>query len=649
MGFAFFYLSQMKIEQITGVNVKGRDFSHKLGPVTIISGDNFSGKTAILDAIRIGLLGYHSKLGKQGSKLWKLAGQTKMQMSVLLDFADGQRIFNEWNQKTDGTVSMTSGIPDNLNTPAILLDTNEYFNRTSTERIAFIFEKSDPATIGLDDGELRDKIASIEVIPAKVCQQVMPSILRIYDVGETHHKTMKTSVQSWLSTMVESLKSSKKLADQMRKKAADSLQSLKVTGGTAPKDVIIELRLKEAEFKGVSDQLKAIEAETERLTRLKSQISDLHAIAGLEEIPETTLNERIATLADSISKSALPGQTHEETIRLGQLRAKSSGLKEQMQKLQNTIECIEAETQKHLKAKVCPTCKSKGDSWKESLAEANRVRIGELKRDIETLGRELEEVIKEGMALKTVIETKEQSISARRREEALLAEQKGFLADAKAHNARIASAREQLRTISDAGSNVDVSKRDELLAQRNVLESAIACLNVQNTACKVHLANKSKSAIAEAEAIRYQVEAEICKQAIAKIVETQEAVIAKVFDTILHKARAFTDGILRAPLAYKNGDFGMETDEGWVSSDVFSGLEQSLSYLALSVALAQDAPVRIALFDELGILSNKFKKLVIQRMIDLVATGIIEQFVACDASPIEIQIIVNKAVTIIDV
>lgn len=618
----------MKIESISAVNVKGRDFSHKLGPVTVIYGDNFSGKTAILDAIRIGLLGYHSKLGKQGSKLWKLAGQTRMQMSVLLDFADGHRIFNEWNQKTDGTVSMTSDIPDGLNTPAILLDTNEYFNRTSAERIAFIFEKSDPATIGLADGELRDKIASIEVIPAKVCQQIMPNILSIYDTGETHHKIMKTSVQSWLSTLVESLKSSKKLADQMRKKAADSLQSLKVMGGTAPKDVSTELTAKEAGFKAVSEQLKAIESEIDRLQRLETQIFNLRGIAGLQEIPETTLNERIATLADSISKSAPPGQANEEAARLGQLRAKSSGLKEQMQKLQNTIECIEAETQKHLKAKVCPTCKSKGDSWKESLAEANRIRIGELKREIETLGKELEEVIKEGVALKASIETKEKAISARRREEALLAEQKTFLAEAKGRNARITSAKEQLKTISDAGSNVDVSKQKELSDKTGLLSKEISDLLHQNDAYKVHLANKAKSAVAEAEAIRYQVEAEICKQAIAKIVETQETVIAKVFNTILHKARAFTDGILRAPLAYKDGDFGMETDEGWVSSDVFSGSEEALSFIGLSIALAQEAPIKVVLMDEFARIHPKRRPAVLQRMKDAIGLGIIDQFIA---------------------
>jgi DNA repair exonuclease SbcCD ATPase subunit len=102
------------IKSITATNFKGRSFAHELAPINIVTGPNDSGKTAVADAIRVGLLGYLPSLGKTAGATFQLAKGTAM--GVRVDMNGGGVVSREWEMKK-GRVSSKgadSGFPDML-------------------------------------------------------------------------------------------------------------------------------------------------------------------------------------------------------------------------------------------------------------------------------------------------------------------------------------------------------------------------------------------------------------------------------------------------------------------------------------------------------------------------------------------------------
>ena len=65
----------MHITKLTTKNWKGRDLDLALTPVTVVTGDNFAGKTSVPMAIRFALTGYlPPPIGKRNEAIFALAG-----------------------------------------------------------------------------------------------------------------------------------------------------------------------------------------------------------------------------------------------------------------------------------------------------------------------------------------------------------------------------------------------------------------------------------------------------------------------------------------------------------------------------------------------------------------------------------------------
>ena len=78
-----------RIKKLKTKNLKGSSQQVEFKPKTVIVGDNASGKSSILDGIKLALLGEHDHLGKQGKKLMALSSGTG-DMEATLDFTDGE-------------------------------------------------------------------------------------------------------------------------------------------------------------------------------------------------------------------------------------------------------------------------------------------------------------------------------------------------------------------------------------------------------------------------------------------------------------------------------------------------------------------------------------------------------------------------------
>lgn len=132
------------ITKVGLLNFKGLNREIPLGPITVIRGGNMVGKTAVLSAVRIGLLGFDPDLGKQ-----HVATQDAMSgkvMGVTLTFASGARFEHGWDSK-GYTVTPNSFTP----APLEMLSLDEFFKITSKERAKYLISKCPTAPVNVDD------------------------------------------------------------------------------------------------------------------------------------------------------------------------------------------------------------------------------------------------------------------------------------------------------------------------------------------------------------------------------------------------------------------------------------------------------------------------------------------------------------------
>lgn len=121
------------IKNIDIQGVKGVRVIYELKPFTAITGPNFSGKTAIADAIRLALIGYVPSLGKRNQSTMQLAdGDT---MSVRATFEDNQANSRKWTRTGKG-VSLKEDVGHEW--PAEILDIGVWLGATQAERIRMV-------------------------------------------------------------------------------------------------------------------------------------------------------------------------------------------------------------------------------------------------------------------------------------------------------------------------------------------------------------------------------------------------------------------------------------------------------------------------------------------------------------------------------
>lgn len=124
------------IHKIAFENLKGSTRSIKLEPLTIITGRNHAGKSAVLDALTLGILGHIPALGKTPGATYKLASDRRM--AVELTTADGRTISRAWIPKGSGVTSKTEGPEDILPSALAILEPRAFIGANAKTRLAML-------------------------------------------------------------------------------------------------------------------------------------------------------------------------------------------------------------------------------------------------------------------------------------------------------------------------------------------------------------------------------------------------------------------------------------------------------------------------------------------------------------------------------
>lgn len=197
-----FTISAVQLE-----NVKAITDRYELKPITLITGRNASGKTAIVAAIRLGLAGSLPVLGKRPGAIYKLAGNPEGpgKMAITLATSPDGAIQHTWTRDKKGTVSYTSTLTDDLRWPDAMLDFRSFLSLPGTDQAKALFSR---CRVEKTVEDCMKVLADETPIPNAKCAPLLQQTVK----SLAQQSGQKPTVQEWLNASEVTLTSALKVA-----------------------------------------------------------------------------------------------------------------------------------------------------------------------------------------------------------------------------------------------------------------------------------------------------------------------------------------------------------------------------------------------------------------------------------------------------
>lgn len=610
----------MFINHVRGHNFKGQSFETGLGQMTLISGDNFSGKSTLTDAIRLALSGYIPAIGKANALLWRaLAGNPDKEgtMEVQVGFDTGRTSKLTFSRNKKGAVSVDGAVPADLALDPMLLDVRKFFGMTAAQRIELIFAAS--GAKGIVHEELAEQLGAIQANPVAVRDQVLRRITNEIEVSDMSADTL---MADWKDKLKD-VKASHKLAFGAFAGMTLPTRIPKMPQGldalNAKRDA---LNAKRGELAALLRQDSREAQLREAIKRLNENLSVLRtAAAELPELPDEA-PERPGLIDDyEMAKDEIAS-----------LKERISFVRQEYSRLTAELTALEGVT-------ICPHCGETGGV--ERARTSLRTRLREAHDSEADAVQKLEEASAPFMDLKTVTAEWQEAM----REFNELREKHADF------QRRIAGAEQSL---SETKTELDglvgnraaqVEKLTAEVAELPAVEKELDEAQAAKVACDEYKKLVEQRTKREEQALALACEVEVYNQAITAL----NAHVAKrgeeAFGKVLQLSDAFTKGLLNSPLEFLDGELGRrvskaDRDAGimapigaWISRESFSGTEELLAMAGFGLALARMAPFVLVILDEMGWLTTERRKAVATRMCELLKAGTVHQVIMIDSEP----------------
>lgn len=349
----------MKITKCTAYNVKGQTFEFALGAFTIIIGDHRQGKTARLDALRLGLIGFVPTIGKTNAETYRALGGEGT-MYVILD-TDCGKAERAWSRAGDSIKLKESINPMIPQTPLILLDSRSFFAMTPAAKTKWAFEHAKFDAAAFSPLALLARVKVLKADPHTVEHEVELATI-VEDLADAAGimKEAEITLQEWLTAEAlaqeEQIKMAKGSVDRMEKLVAGMTQL------EARHDVIAQTDISIAAMQAKRDELRAQCGQL--LEQRGKNSSQLAAMQALIE-NRSTLTMRMAMSEEA--QKALP----------------------------------EMERQIQIKTDVFNSYQSKRNALEATLQEVRKYEAG-IDRDLENLSYEARELDRQETAFRTM-------------------------------------------------------------------------------------------------------------------------------------------------------------------------------------------------------------------------------------------------------
>lgn len=388
------------ITELTIENLKGTTRTVQFQPLTIITGRNHAGKSAILDALTVGFLGYLPALGKTNAATFRLASAKAM--AVKLETADGRAVERSWTAKGNGVTAKVNGDESLLPSALAVLDPRAFIGANAKARLAMLAHlaggealqtlrakcqawapklelaiPADDADVLAVAGEMRDVAAAIAKNAKDTITMHRGTLqsLAAHD-GPAKRVTseQRAVAQDAIVKASAALQAARQLAAELERKdeaAEDAAAELETFAGLEHDSgkherLKIELAALMERQRGKSD---AANAARVAIAEKKTEIARLEAVIGGRDVKDigSAVDRAEAATATPAGRDAVIAELCELEQRLGDIGRRMSGLSKTVGDAQAEIEKLEG-------MECCPVCLASADGWKtNALAYYRRV------------------------------------------------------------------------------------------------------------------------------------------------------------------------------------------------------------------------------------------------------------------------------------
>jgi DNA repair exonuclease SbcCD ATPase subunit len=643
----------MKITAVSATNFKGRTFEYQLPDLVQVVGKNFSGKTSIVDAIRLACMGNIPELGKTNQATWQLSSGPVMSVGIALN--GGGNIGPSWERtyslKGDTVTERSQGTNDMPKLDAVpLLNAAAYFAMTDSERIRYVFERAELP----QDFTAAGIITLLKKINFDDHSEVLEETLAEVVEGVCR-EPLEQDVNAGLSALTDTKKG--KLATDYtfhNRRAKETigttrvLTELKNREGECSAEVLADIETslvtKRREMQEASQRLGGLEEQARAAEKGRQRRADITAALAA---PLFDPSGRIAAIGACLKKLRKQTKTPVDAAEITRLR-------EELRKIDTEIGRLDGVISTEHKAIVkaiedidelehlvkCPFCQSKGKGWKANIeseyrsvkevATANKEAFEAQQKKLTEQHRELGDRIDD-------LEKKRTQAVQIDREIASLESELAQLEQKKQHEATV---REAIRKEYDSIGEIAIPNEASITAaqqKKDNLFAEIDRLDNQRTIALRLRQDIQRAAQAELEYRKAAAYVMVIKAVGTKLKEIKAQVVEKVFGGLLEYANAVCPGILKSPLAYHEDQVGRWDGDGrFIPHSTFSGTETAICYVSIAAALSKDSPIRLIILDEMGRLDAENQKLVMKAVGAAQKAGKIDQAIVINTAEVSV-------------
>lgn len=602
-------------------NVKGLTQKFDLSPVTVITGPNGCGKSAVLEAIQANLIGFVPEWGKRPNTTFAMASADTM--TVKVELADGEERAAKWSMNSRGTV--TAECP-----PAILsdvtVDLSGFYALTAKERMKMLFAKFAPKDLG---SQFRTAVVQVledtaDNVEGEGCDEAVLESIKTAVMNEVRKASegddVAEGIAAAVATFSEMAKGSRAVYDAMTKTLQSQTEvDLDQIDTTS---VVTKQQLQEATVAARAAATKAMEAESAvrhaEQTRRQAESAKAQALANVSLLKSTAslsaddLKQAIERLeACEAERSAADNVRAELWSNLRQAEAELNRAESEIMEMTGhdhdfyTCEACGSKVDVALKVKQC------SDTVSACMTTVEKVRA-ELAVATEKFNKADQE-FKQAQKVERELNAQHRAHAAVEREAASSA-------------GRLAQAEAQLEEFTDAkldalrGEAMSLNVASRAAAEKvNQLQQAFANYTALEAKRKQDAQVESRRTQAKAETVIYS-------ELVKGVTKFMEAAVNTSASTLLQVAsRLWSMTDCKGTLVWDGDDIAIDKAGRRVTRHAMSGRERILTRIGMQVMIASGGQKGFVIVDEIGRLDSKSIVALVGAFKDMVADGTLTQ------------------------
>lgn len=659
-------------------NLKGTTTDVELTEkIVAIVGPNAGGKTAYVDAIKIGLLGYHPALGKTAAATMQLASSHTMVVDLTLN---GQTIHRSWARKGKTVKFETEG---EIAWEPSWLDIGAFLGANAKERVRLVSQGktggvaavAEKVGITVKEGyeitwediegyaKLEDANAAAFKVEIKRWEGLLQGSAEL-DAEEPPAPAADLPAirDRWRKAGIAAHEAAKKLADLDYQTMTADTHARKVERFAKYVDLPladnlagIEMTIQELREAEKGHRAKQADVEKE-LAEVRGGLKQLEAVEIMDEE-----NRNEAQIEIEEAKTIVAVEVEAMKAKVLSARQTASALHAQCEHAQREFEKARKAVEQFADLKCCPTCKATAPGWKETVMEELKATLGKRQLDandsavaldeateaLGTLTRQLEDGIAINQRI-TAAKELEARIVLSDKKERLIGRMEELSHEAEklrefSHQDQIDMLTEQAKEIQEAMDAFDKAPRrpteDEKAEAANAyVEAQREYLRLEHemkeadTAHQQHQAYLARQKNAREARARLDEAKDNLANAVAKAKEIRAAIqegISELWGEISTQAATLGNAVHQHEISVnEEGEMGYWEGATWIPFEAMSGSEQLVAAAALQIGI--QARPRILIVDELSRMTRISKARFLVWIRNAIEAGELQQAILVD-------------------